>query len=58
MQKLLDDLANHAGAWPFAKPVDLDTVPDYLDVITNPMGTLRFYSHDHSIRVLIPVYSP
>lgn len=36
----LKKLKNHSSVWPFLKPVDIDEVPDYLDVIKDPIGTL------------------
>lgn len=35
--KALDQLVNHRCAWPFMTPVDKEEVPDYYDVIKNPM---------------------
>jgi hypothetical protein len=35
---VLNDLQNEPSAWPFVKPVDKETVADYYDVITEPMG--------------------
>lgn len=34
---LLNDMQNHSAAWPFAQPVNKDEVPDYYDVIKEPM---------------------
>jgi histone acetyltransferase len=34
---LLNDLQNHASAWPFIIPVNKDDVADYYDVIKEPM---------------------
>lgn len=34
---LLNDLQNHSAAWPFLQPVNKDEVPDYYDVIKDPM---------------------
>ena len=34
---LLNDMQNHNSAWPFAQPVNRDEVPDYYDVIKEPM---------------------
>ena len=39
LQHVLNDLQNEPSAWPFVKPVDKETVADYYDVITEPMGT-------------------
>lgn len=37
MRQILSELGNHASAWPFQNPVSADDVPDYYDVIKNPM---------------------
>ena len=29
---------SHPNAWPFQKPVEKDSVPDYYDLIKYPMG--------------------
>lgn len=34
---LLNDMQNHSAAWPFTQPVNKDEVPDYYDVIKEPM---------------------
>lgn len=34
---LLNEMQNHQAAWPFQKPVNADEVPDYYNVITEPM---------------------
>ena len=34
---LLNDMQNHSAAWPFAQPVNRDEVPDYYEVIKEPM---------------------
>ncbi|CAG5126855.1 unnamed protein product [Candidula unifasciata] len=46
-QDLVNELIKHQDAWPFLKPVDKKLVPDYYDVITNPMdfGTIRNRIH-------------
>lgn len=43
--KALDQLVTHRCAWPFMTPVDKEEVPDYYDVIKNPMDfqTIREY---------------
>lgn len=38
MEHLLKELQGHSQAWAFLKPVNGDEVPDYYDVIKNPMG--------------------
>lgn len=30
---------DHPDAWPFKEPVDSRDVPDYYDIIKDPMGT-------------------
>lgn len=37
LRRFLYDIQNHNQAWPFLKPVDRDEVPDYYNVITEPM---------------------
>ncbi|KAJ5722209.1 Histone acetyltransferase GCN5 [Penicillium malachiteum] len=34
---LLNDMQNHSAAWPFTQPVNRDEVPDYYEVIMEPM---------------------
>jgi histone acetyltransferase len=34
---LLNDMQNHSAAWPFTQPVNRDEVPDYYEVIEEPM---------------------
>lgn len=34
---LLNEMQNHQSAWPFQKPVNPEEVPDYYNVITEPM---------------------
>jgi hypothetical protein len=31
-------VAEHADAWPFKEPVDAREVPDYYDIIKDPIG--------------------
>lgn len=40
LQHLLNEMQNHQSAWPFLVPVNRDEVPDYYNVITEPMGML------------------
>lgn len=44
MEKLLSELQAHTLSFAFLKPVNADEVPDYYDVIKEPMGKplLRF----------------
>jgi histone acetyltransferase len=37
LMHLLNDMQNHASAWPFLQPVNKDEVHDYYEVITEPM---------------------
>lgn len=34
----MNKLQNHSSSWPFLKPVDKREVPDYYDVIKDPIG--------------------
>lgn len=38
LQVLLGELQNHPSAWPFTQPVSREEVPDYYEVIKEPMG--------------------
>ncbi|XP_014471104.1 PREDICTED: bromodomain adjacent to zinc finger domain protein 1A isoform X3 [Dinoponera quadriceps] len=44
LQELLSDIRHHRDSWPFLSPVTKDEVPDYHDIISNPMdfGTIKF----------------
>ncbi|KAG5438583.1 hypothetical protein PCANB_002688 [Pneumocystis canis] len=44
LQHLLVEMQNHPSAWPFVQPVNKDEVPDYYDVIKEPMdlSTMEF----------------
>jgi histone acetyltransferase len=44
MERLLSDLQGHSVAWAFQQPVNGDEVPDYYDVIKEPMGIVLFPS--------------
>ena len=35
---------DHPDVWPFREPVDARDVPDYYDIIKDPMGNNRFIS--------------
>lgn len=37
LSTLIDDVIKQKHAWPFTKPVSVNEVPDYLDVIKRPM---------------------
>lgn len=43
MELLLADLQGHPVAWAFLQPVNADEVPDYHDVIKEPMGAHIIY---------------
>lgn len=49
MEKLLSDLSGHTLAWPFQQPVNADEVPDYYEVIKQPMGTCPILTHSMSL---------
>lgn len=36
-EKILDLLKSHKSAWPFKDPVKREEVPDYYDIIKNPI---------------------
>ncbi|KTW32107.1 uncharacterized protein T551_00789 [Pneumocystis jirovecii RU7] len=44
LQHLLTEMQNHPSSWPFIQPVNKDEVPDYYDVIKEPMdlSTMEF----------------
>ncbi|KAK9869330.1 hypothetical protein WA026_003084 [Henosepilachna vigintioctopunctata] len=44
LQDLLTEVMKHPDAWPFLRPVQKNEVPDYHDVISNPMdfGTIKY----------------
>ncbi|KAF4567532.1 histone acetyltransferase [Pleurotus pulmonarius] len=46
MERLLRDLKGHSNAWPFMQPVDGDEVPDYYEVIKQPMD---FRTMEHKL---------
>ncbi|TRM69318.1 hypothetical protein BD626DRAFT_392727 [Schizophyllum amplum] len=49
MERLLQDLQSHSQAWPFLKPVSKTEVPDYYEVIKEPMD---FEKMDHKLTTL------
>ncbi|KAI3618622.1 histone gcn5 superfamily [Moniliophthora roreri] len=46
MEHLLRELQNHNQAWPFVEPVSTEEVPDYHNVIKNPMD---FSTMEHKL---------
>lgn len=40
MWKVFETVKNHRDAWPFQEPVDGSTVPDYYEIIKDPIGTV------------------
>ncbi|KAG5514522.1 hypothetical protein RHGRI_035808 [Rhododendron griersonianum] len=42
MRSLLKAMNDHPDAWPFKEPVDARDVPDYYDIIKDPMGKFNF----------------
>ncbi|XP_076667280.1 ATP-dependent chromatin assembly factor large subunit isoform X4 [Andrena cerasifolii] len=44
LQELLSDIRHHRDSWPFLSPVTKKEVPDYHDIISNPMdfGTIKY----------------
>lgn len=41
-KNIISKIRQNKNAWPFLKPVDLKEVPDYLEIIKEPMGK-KFY---------------
>lgn len=43
LEELLSDIRHHRDSWPFLSPVTKEEVPDYYDIISNPMdfGTIK-----------------
>lgn len=54
-EDLLQELIRHQEAWPFLKPVDKKLVPDYYDVIRNPMDLSTIRNKVHKFGYEAPV---
>jgi hypothetical protein len=39
-RNLVNKIKQNKNSWPFSKPVDSKEVPDYYDVIGDPMGNI------------------
>lgn len=37
MTSILKEVTRHSSSWPFRSPVDIHEVPDYMDVVTEPI---------------------
>lgn len=35
-------MKKHKSSWPFLEPVNKDDVPDYYDIITDPIGIYTY----------------
>lgn len=44
LARILSDLVANSLSWPFREPVKPEDVPDYYDVIKNPMGMFGRFS--------------
>lgn len=44
LYELLDDVGKHSESWPFRSPVSIREVPDYYEIIQNPMDFARIKS--------------
>ena len=56
MEKTLHSLKENGAAWPFLTPVDPEEVPDYQDVIKNPMGNPFALARDFVDAHLLHLY--
>lgn len=43
---------DHPDSWPFKEPVDARDVPDYYDIIKDPIGDGLFYFFFFSVKVI------
>jgi hypothetical protein len=47
----LQNLSEHPDAWPFKEPVDSRDVPDYYDIIKDPIGEFELQG------AIVPLYN-
>lgn len=40
---VIENMKRHKQSWPFVDPVNKDDVPDYYDVITDPIGKINLF---------------
>jgi histone acetyltransferase len=45
-------MRKHKSAWPFLEPVNKDDVPDYYDIITDPIGLIKFITKFLDIKTI------
>ncbi|CAK9822646.1 Bromodomain adjacent to zinc finger domain protein 1A [Anthophora retusa] len=59
LQELLSDITHHRDSWPFLSPVTKDEVPDYHDIISNPMdfGTIKYKLNNDEYETLEHFFS-
>ncbi|XP_012240559.1 bromodomain adjacent to zinc finger domain protein 1A isoform X4 [Bombus impatiens] len=59
LQELLSDIRHHRDSWPFLSPVTKDEVPDYHDIISNPMdfGTIKYKLNNNEYETLEHFFS-
>ncbi|KAI3993158.1 hypothetical protein MKX01_009901 [Papaver californicum] len=56
MRTLLKMMHDHPDAWPFKEPVDPRDVPDYYDVIKDPMDMKRMFANARTYNSLETIY--
>lgn len=39
-------MRKHKASWPFLDPVNKEDVPDYFDVISNPVGIIYYHNYN------------
>ena len=42
-QQIIDSMRKHKSSWPFLEAVNKDDVPDYYDIITDPIGFIFIF---------------